>query len=206
MKKTLLFVVIVIFFLGQSRSIEAQSLKVGVFDIDLMVQAMPDYHNVDSLVRIYEADSLAVELQYYQSEYQRLDSTFKADSALVAAGKKAKALLDFTVEERRKMGLNLVYWQQIAQNKSNSKRGQLAQPLYTQVANAYKKVLAKKKYTIILKPQTYEAGFPIDNIFISVARELKLPGLPQELLYLGDDPDFVKQQPAVKTPANKAPK
>ena len=202
MKKILLWVVSSILFLIYGENLKAQSLKVGVFDIDLMVQAMPGYHKVDSLVQIFEADSLAVELQYNQMEFQRLDSTYKADSALVAAGKKPKALLDFTTEQRRKVGLNLVYWQQIAQNKSNTKRSQLAQPLYEAVTNAYKKVLARKKYTIILKPQTYEAGFPIDNLFISVARELKLSGLPQQLVYLGEDPDAVKQ-PSVKVPANK---
>jgi hypothetical protein len=134
-----------------------------------------------------------VEYEYYQNEYARLDSTYKADSALVAQGKKAKALLDFTTEERRKMALNIVYWQQIAQNKSGNKRSQLSNPLFVVVAEAYKKVLARKKYSIVLKPQTYEAGFPIDNIFLAVARDLKLSGLPQELLYLGDDPDPAKQ-------------
>lgn len=186
-------------------NLKAQQMKVGVFDIDLMVQAMPGYRVVDSLVQIYEADSLAIEYEYYNNEFHRLDSTYKADSALVAQGKKSKTLLDFTVEERRKMGLNLVYWQQIAQNKSNAKRNQYAAPLYTAVTNAYKKVLDRKKYTIILKPQTYEAGFAIDNIFIAVARELKLSGLPQELLYLGNDPDPVKQQPAPK-PTGAKPK
>ena len=44
-------------------NIKAQSLKVGVFDIDLMVQAMPGYRIVDSLVQIYEADSLGAEYQ-----------------------------------------------------------------------------------------------------------------------------------------------
>jgi hypothetical protein len=185
-------------------NIKAQSLKIGVFDMDVMVQAMPGYHIVDSLVQIYETDSLAIEYQYYQMEYQRLDSVYKADSVLVAAGKKPKALLDFTTEQRRKTALNILYWQQIGQNKSSNKRSQLAQPLYETVVGAYKKVLARKKYTLILKPQTYEAGFPIDNIFISVAKELKLTGLPQELLYLGDDPDAVKQ-PA-KPPAGNKPK
>jgi Skp family chaperone for outer membrane proteins len=185
-------------------NIKAQSMKIGVFDMDVMVQAMPGYHIVDSLIQIYEGDSLAIEYQYYQMEYQRLDSTYKADSVLVAGGKKPKALLDFTTEQRRKTALNILYWQQIAQNKSSNKRNQLAQPLYVAVVAAYKKVLARKKYNLVLKPQTYEAGFPIDNIFISVARELKLPGLPQELLYLGEDPDAVKQ-PA-KPPAGNKPK
>jgi Skp family chaperone for outer membrane proteins len=184
---------------------KAQTMKIGVFDIDVMVQAMPGYHIVDSLLQIYETDSLGGELQYNQSEYHRLDSTYKADSALAAAGKKSKTLVDMVAADRKKVALNLVYWQQIAQNKSNNKRSQLAQPLYNAVAEAFKKILARKKYTLILKPQTYEAGFAIDNIFISVARELKLTELPQDLLYLGDDPDPVKQ-PTQKQPATNKPK
>jgi len=154
-----------------------------------MVQAMPGYRQVDSMVQVYEKDSLAQEYEIYQSEYIRLDSTYKKDSALFAAGKKSKQLLDYTADQRQKMGLNIVYWQQLSQNKLNLKRNQLARPLYEQVAMAYKKVLDKKKYLIVLKPQTYEFGFHIENIFVSVAKELKLKALPQEILALGDDPD-----------------
>ena len=174
---------------GMLPSIQAQQAKVGVFDLDLMVQAMPGYRQVDSMVQLYEKDSLAAEYEIYQSEYIRLDSTYKKDSVLFAAGKKSKQLLDYTAEQRQKMGLNIVYWQQLSQNKLNLKRNQLARPLYEQVAMAYKKVLDKKKYLIVLKPQTYEFGFHIENIFVSVAKELKLKALPQEILSLGDDPD-----------------
>lgn len=168
-----------------------QSLKVAVFDIDIMVQAMPGYRAVDSLVQIYERDSLAEEYSVYQSEYKRLDSTYKADSA----ANKSKALLDYTKNQLQQVAINLIYWQQIAQNKSDNKRAVLSQSMYEQVVNAYKKVLEKKKYLIILKPQTYEAGFPIDNLFISVAKELKLTELPQQLLVLGDDPDGAAKPP-----------
>lgn len=174
--------------------VKAQQFKVAVFDLDAMVTyGMPQYAEVDSLLQIYQQDSLATEYTIYQNEYQRLDSTFKADST---AGK-SKAVLDYTDGKRREMAMNLVYWQQIAQRKVEMKRGQLAQPLYTQVVNAYKKVLETKKYNLILKPQTYELGFPIDNLFISVAKELKLTSLPQELLQVGDDPD-AKAPPATK--------
>ena len=199
MKKRLFIVLTALFFLSAKGQVSAQ-FKVAVFDMDLMVQAMQGYKSVDSLVRAYEVDSLGAEYEYYQLEYHRLDSTYKADSILVVQGKKLKSLLDLVAADRQKMTINIVYWQQIAQNKSENKRRQLSQPLYAVVANAYQKVLAKKKYSLILKPNTYELGFPIENLFISVAKELKLSELPQELLYAGDDPDAVKQPP-VKKPA-----
>jgi Skp family chaperone for outer membrane proteins len=177
---SLLVVVAVLFGVKASAQV-----KVAVFDIDYMVQAMPGYARVDSLVQLYQRDSLGTEYQILNSEYHRLDSTRKADSA---AGK-PKAVQDYTNNQLQQVGYKLVYWQQYAQQKSQQKTGELAQPLYQQVVEAYKKVLATKKYTIILKPQTYEAGFPIDNLFVSVAKELNLTELPQELLVLGDNPD-----------------
>lgn len=203
MKKDLSYFFVFAFLLFLNINAKSQTMKIGVFDVDIMVQAMPAYHIVDSLVKIYETDSLGAEYEYNQMQYVRLDSTFKADSALVAQGKKSKAILDMVNADRQKVAINIVYWQQISQNKSDNKRSQLAQSLYGQVVDAYKKVLARKKYTLVLKPQTYEAGFKIDNIFIAVARELKLTDLPQNLLFLGDDPDPLKQPQTQKPPATK---
>jgi Skp family chaperone for outer membrane proteins len=190
MKKVFFSLLVLAAVLFGGEKVQAQQLKIGVFDIDVMVQVLPGYRAVDSLVQLYDRDSLSAEYDVYLTEYQRLDSTYKADSALVAQGKKSKALLDYTTNERQKMGMNLAYWQQIAQQKEESKRAQLAQPLYEQVVNAYKKVLDAKKYNLILKPQTIELpSNAADNLFIAVAKELKLTALPQELLQFGSDPD-----------------
>ncbi|HEU5166819.1 MAG TPA: OmpH family outer membrane protein [Chitinophagaceae bacterium] len=203
MKKIISFAFSFIALLILSVTAKSQTFKIGVFDVDVMVQAMPGYRNVDSLMQIFDRDSLGALRDYYESEYKRLDSTYKIDSAQVAAGKKTKAILDMIYADRQKAMINILYWQQIAQNRSNEKRGALSQDLYNLVVNAYKKVLARKKYTLVLKPQTYEGGFKIDNIFIAVARELKLTELPQNLLFLGDDPDPVKQPTIQKPPVTK---
>jgi Skp family chaperone for outer membrane proteins len=171
-------------------------LKIGVFDIEIMMQVMPGYRGVDSLVQSFERDSLAAEYQFYQSEYQRLDSTYKLDSA----ANKAKTILDMEKQQRQQVAMNLVYWQQIAQNKSDQKRAVLAQPLYEKVVTAYKKVLDVKKYTLILKPNTFEAGTQVENIFELVAKELKIP-LPRELGGMGnsaggDDEERAQPKPA----------
>ena len=148
MKKVLfsIFMLTALFFATEKVQAQTQ-LKIGVFDMDIMVQNMPGYKIVDSLVQIYNRDSLGAEYDIYQSEYHRLDSTFKADSA---AGKNA-AILDYTSNQRKQIALNIVYWQQIAQRKSDNKRGILAQPLYEAVAGAYKKVLNARRYTPCLK-------------------------------------------------------
>lgn len=187
--------------LTSTDKVQAQQMKIGVFDIDLMVQAMPKYRSVDSLVQIYERDSLASEYSIYQNEYRRLDSTYKADSA----AKKSNAVLDYTSKQRQQIALNLVYWQQIAQNKSEQKRAILAQPLYEQVVNAYKKVLDQKKYGLVLKPNTFEGGSQIENIFPMVAKELKVqlpPELDPEQLTNPNTPPPATTKPTTK-PAGK---
>jgi hypothetical protein len=51
MKKITAVVLVCLSVMWAGQDIKAQTFKVGVFDIDLMVQAMPDYRIVDSLCR-----------------------------------------------------------------------------------------------------------------------------------------------------------
>lgn len=197
MKKVFLSLSVVLGFLIVSNTVEAQTtpIKVGYFDVDQMVTAMPGYKTVDSLLQVYQTDSLGAEYDIYMNEYRRLDSTYKADSA---AGK-PKTVLDYSANQRQQVYMNLYYWQQIAQNKMEAKRAQLAQPLYEKVMAAYKKVLDAKKYTLVLKPEALETGTALtaaaggaDNLFIPVAKELNitLPGADQQ-----------PQAPAAEQPA-----
>lgn len=197
--KNSFLLMLVIALAGFVQQANGQQMKIGVFDLDLMVQAMPGYRAVDSSLQIYERDSLSAEYEFYNTEYKRLDSTYSADSA----ASKAKSVLDLIKQQRQQVAMNIIYWQQIAQNKIEQKRAIMAQPLYEKVANAYKKVLDTRKYTLILKPNTFELGSNIENIFPYVARELKIE-LPAEL---GggqplDDDEPVKK-PAPKTTPKK---
>jgi Skp family chaperone for outer membrane proteins len=179
-------------------------MKIGVFDIDMMVQTMPGYPAVDSMVQIFEKDSLAAEYDFYRSEYGRLDTTYKLDSA---AGK-SKSVLALEQQQRQQIALTLVYWQQYAQNKSDQKRAELAQGLYEKVVNAYRDVLTTKKYTLILKPQSIEKGTTpssalggVDNIFKLVAAELKIPLAPE----LGGGQQDQSQDDQQQAPAKPKP-
>lgn len=184
MKKFFLASLALFIFLITNQKLNAQTpaLKIGVFDLDLMVRALPEYRNVDSLTAQYEQDSLNTEQQEMYNEYQRLDSTYKADSA----AKRPQSVLDYSKNLKMQLGYQLAYWQQIAQNKSDQFRGRLSQPLYIKVVAAYKKVIAVNKYNLILKPNTYELGGTthLDNIFPLVAKEMGVtidPGLTVDL-------------------------
>lgn len=172
----------------------AQQIKVGVFDLDVMVTAMPDYVRIDSLLNIYQRDSLGAEYDYYVSEYGRIDSTLRnVDTPGVKTGKVTVTALKMDNDKKTQLTGIIINWKQYAQQKFNNKKGQLSQPLYNIVGAAYERIVKAKGYAIVLKPGTYEFGPRYDNLFISVARDLKLTQLPQELIVLGIDPETPAQ-------------
>lgn len=176
----------------------ASGLKVGIFDIDVMVQVLPEYRVADSLTQIYVRDTLQEEYQVYQNEYQRLDSTLKADTA---KGNVPKTVMDYNNQQKQQMMMQLVYWQQISQNKSQAYQQKLLGPSYQKVLAAYKKVLATKKYDIILKLEAFELGTKAENIFPLVAKELGVtlpPGLTM-------DPNQALNDPALGAAGAGAP-
>jgi len=65
MKKIVSFALSFTALLLLSVNASSQTVKIGVFDIDVMVQAMPAYHNVDSLMQIFDRDSLGSLRDYY---------------------------------------------------------------------------------------------------------------------------------------------
>ena len=157
--------------------------KIGVFDIDIMVQAMPGYRMVDSMLQIYQQDSLRSEYEFAVKEYNRLDSTYKADSA----AKKSPSVLNYQKDQRSQIATTIVYWQQISQQKSEQKRQEMAAPMYEKVLGAYSKVLQGTNYLVILKPGSYEMGSKVENVFEKVAKELKI-NLPDQLKSQGPPP------------------
>jgi len=198
--KKFLFVMLAV--AGSVVAAQAQQFKVGVFDIDIMVQAMPGYDAVDSMVQLYERDSLQGEYDYNVREYNRLDSTYKADSAAKAPA----SVLNYIKNDRSRIATQIVYWQQIAQQKTENKRQELAGPLYEKVLTAYSNVLKAKNYNLILKPGSYELGSKVDNIFELVAKDLKIE-LPAQLRSQGAPAeDESKPKPATGGGNKPAPK
>jgi Skp family chaperone for outer membrane proteins len=170
-------IAIVLMCLSSQAFAQSPSFKVGVFDIDIMVQVMPTYRSsVDSMLQVYANDSLAQEYHFYQQEYVRADSSYKVDSVL----KKPKSILDIKDRQRQELAYDIVNFQQIADQRLAIKRAWLARPLYDKVMAAYKRVVDSQKYNLVLKPNSYEMFSPVENIFIRVAKELNV-NLPKEL-------------------------
>jgi Skp family chaperone for outer membrane proteins len=203
MKKIVCSIAIIVALMFTANNASAQSTnKYGVFDFEVMVQAMPTYGIVDSIVKKYEVDSLGAERDFLISEFKRLDSTYKKDST----DNKPKNVLDMIAQQRGQVYFQLAYWQQISQNKSEQKRGQLSQPLFEAIAKSYNKILQQKKYELVLKPAAVElvgSGSKVDNIFALVAKDLKIP-LPEELGGNQQQQAQAEEAPS-KSPAKQQP-
>ncbi|HRH60194.1 MAG TPA: hypothetical protein PL045_06470, partial [Chitinophagaceae bacterium] len=87
---------------------------------------------------------------------------------------------------REKLTLNLIYWKEIVQQNKDTRRQVLSEPLYQKVRTAFKKVIQKNNYDLILKPGAIQFTNNIDNLFILVAKELNLTSLPDQLQRLGN--------------------
>ncbi len=205
MKKVVLVFVAFAGLLFAGNTVNAQAAKIGVFDVDIMVQAMPGYRAVDSMLQIYEQDSLRGEYDFAMREYNRLDSTYKSDSAAKAPG----SVLNYVKQQRNEIATTIIYWQQISQQKTEGKKQELAGPLFEKVLGAYSKVLQNNNYLVVLKPGAYEMGSKVENVFEKVAKELNIK-LPDQLKSQGpgDEPEPAakKAAPATGTkPATKKP-
>lgn len=205
MKKVVFVFLAVAGLLFAGNSVEAQTARIGVFDVDIMVQAMPGYRAVDSMLQIYEQDSLKGEYDFAMREYNRLDSTYKSDSAAKAPG----SVLNYVKQQRNEIATTIIYWQQISQQKTEGKKQELAGPLFEKVLGAYSKVLQTNNYLVVLKPGAYEMGSKVENVFEKVAKELNIK-LPDQLRSQGTTEaappaETKKTAPTPAKPAAKKP-
>jgi hypothetical protein len=186
MKTTVLLISIFVSCISNAQEPYSKQPKIAVFDIDLMVKAMPEYAEIDSLLLIYSSPDVGPKeyIEIYQKERQRLDSiSLKANNK--SFSEKAK-FLDSINKIKTEIDLNIIYYKIKVKEEDCIKRRRLAGPLYEKVNAAAQKIISQNKYDIILKPDALKPGDSFDNLFIMVAKELKLTSLPIELLQIGD--------------------
>ncbi|WP_447641261.1 MULTISPECIES: OmpH family outer membrane protein [Chitinophagaceae] len=174
MKKVLLGLIAIVGMTFMAISANAQTgFKYGIFDAEQAIQALPEFAHVDSLLQIYQKDSIGGQYDIQNSELHRLDSTYKADSA----AKKPATRLEYLANQRQQIWANLVNWNQIAQRASQQKYLQLAQPLYMKVVAALQKVCTAQHVALVLKPDAIEQAITPNpayyvDLYAPVAKEL----------------------------------
>ncbi len=152
----------------------AQPIKIGYFDLEAMISLMPGADKIDSLMQVYVRDSINTEYDFRVEEFNKNDSTLKADSAKIPAKlfqeRKAKLFQEFYL---------LQNWQEYSQQMYQQKQQQLVGPFAQKAIEAFKKVVAEGKYTHVLKADSFYEAPPSDNLVPLVAKKLGIK-MPEE--------------------------
>jgi outer membrane protein len=148
-------------------SLQAQN-KTGYIKVDDMVSLMPEIKKIDTLLNIFQNDSLPRTYNYLLSQYQRYDSIANDStrSPLVVRQDAAKQRTGFLEE--------LQNWQSSAQQMFEAKQNSLLQPIYAKVINAINDVAKEKGYSYIYSREALLVAPPADDILPMVAEKLKV--------------------------------
>lgn len=173
MKKVIFSLLAVIGLGFVTNNTQAQStpaLKVGIFDMDIIVSRLPEYKDVQAKIDAFDRDSLGPRRDAIEYQYNRADSSYKADSA----AKKSKQVLDYSNQQRQQYAWQLINWQQIVQNAERQKYSELARPLYEKVNKAFMEEMKAQKVTLVIKPDAaiYWDDKVVVNLFEPVAKKL----------------------------------
>jgi outer membrane protein len=161
---------------GAVNSAQAQAIKIGYFDLDAMISIMPGAEKLDSIMQNFVRDSINAEYEFRVEEFNRMDSTLRADSAKTPPKlyqeRKQKLFQEFYL---------LQNWQEYSQQMYQQKQQELVAPLARLAIDAFKKVVAEEKYTHVFKGDSLYEAPDSDNLLPKVAKKLNIK-VPPELM------------------------
>ena len=171
-----------------SGTVKAQT-KFGYIRVDEMVSYMPELKKIDTLLSVYQNDSLGRTYNYLLSQYQRYDSILidSIRNPLVVRQEAAKQRAGYLEE--------LQNWQSTAQSMVEAKQNALLQPIYDKVLKAIDDVSKEKGYTYVFNREALLVVPAADNLLPMVAEKLKVK-LPSQA---PATPGQAQQKPPAKT-------
>src|SRR5258706_11201478 len=147
--------------------------KIGYIRIDDMVSLMPEIPRIDSLLKIFQTDSLNEEYGTLVQLYQFKDSVYR-DSA------RTKPAVRKQIEgELPGLIYQIQNWQSISQQAVENKQGVLLQPVYKKVYDAIRAVAKEKGYTHVFSKDVFLVAPEGDDMLAAVATKLKVKLPPQ---------------------------
>ena len=167
MKKITAFIIVLAAGLAVASTAQAQN-KTGYISVDQMVLLMPETAKVDTLMAIYEKDSLNPQLNYIVGEYQRKDSMYRDSVKTPAAVRKQLE------GELQQYLYQINNWDNIKQQVMQSKQQSLLNPIYEKVVKAINDIAKEKGYNYIYSQEALLVAPPGDNILPLVAEKLKV--------------------------------
>jgi len=173
MKKLKMFAVVVGLLIAGG-GVNAQT-KIGYIDAETILYLMPEVAKIDSLVQIYQRDTVGKEFNSLMATYQFKDSIYR-DSLKVPA-----AVREQTGKELAQLTQTLQNWQQIAQEAVQGKQSQLLAPVMKKIQEAIQAVAKEKGYAYVVSRESIIVAPDADNLLQAVAKKLNVTVPPQLL-------------------------
>jgi len=174
MKKLKVFVVVLSLLLAGNVSM-AQT-KIAYIDAETVLYLMPEAAKIDSLVQLYQRDTVGKEYSSLMQTYQYKDSIFR-DSVHPAPA----AVKEQIGKELQQLVQTLQNWQQIAQEAVQNKQSQLLAPVMKKIQEAIQAVAKEKGYTYVVSRESIIVAPETDNLLQAVAKKLNVTVPPQLL-------------------------
>lgn len=155
-----------------SNTTQAQG-KMGYFDEDKLLPFMPGVKKVDTLLALFQRDTLNVQYDTTYTAYKKFDSLYRRDSALLTGENRKVAE---TTLNRYKA--QVLYWSEYEKQRLQYKEAELMFPYKKALSDALMAVLAENGYAYAIHVSQlckYVAPPLLDNLTIRVAMKLNIP-------------------------------
>ncbi len=158
----------VLLLFADANNVAAQT-RFGYFDQDYVISLMPGIGRIDTLLAVYEQDSLGQQYQALVKEYCLYDSLLKVREC--GFGRKESEIKKEN-EKIFRTAYILQNWMQYSRQAMQAKQKELIQPFYDKVIVAYQDVIDEGKYTYVFKRGALLYAPQSDNLMITVIKKL----------------------------------
>lgn len=173
MKK--LKVIVVVLSLLCIGNISMAQAKIGYIDAETILLLTPEAAKIDSLIQLYQRDTVGKEYMSLLQQYQYKDSLYRGDSA----NKIPPAVKDQYKKDIDELTQTLQNWQQIASQAVQNKQNQLLAPVMRKIQDAIQAVAKERGYTYVVSREAIIIAPDADNMLPAVAKKLNITVPPQ---------------------------
>lgn len=148
-------------------------VKIGYFDETKVLPVMPGIKSVDTLLALFERDTLNYQYDTTYRNYKATDSTYRKDSASLSADARKKLEDQLTNYKAR-----VLYWNKYVEQRLQYKELQLMYPYKKRLSDALQEVVNENGYTMVVNTNqlsVFATPPLLDNLTIRVALKLGIP-------------------------------
>jgi hypothetical protein len=148
-------------------------VKLGYFEEEKLLPFMPGVKKVDTLLALFQRDTLGVQYDTTYAAYKKFDSLYRRDSAILSPENRLVA----ETKLNRYKG-QILYWSEYEKQRLTYKEAELMFPYKRTLSDTLMAVINENGYTLAVHTSQlskYATPPLLDNLTIRVAMKLHIP-------------------------------